>query len=249
MKKIYVLILFFIIKITPALGGNVSSSLNISLYDGGNFTVLFNNGEPSKVTDEIEYNNIEAGKYYLKVIKESPKVPAIPDIIFSDYIIIPQNCRIFAVINESGHFYVYKKIPDYSQFADTHIGHCDCNCEYCQKCIYKTGNIGLKEQNNDDCESKSMNAADFNEALKIISEKSFETTKTDIGKQVVDANTLTCNQLREILKTLAFEDRKIQLAEYAYDKLCDPKNFMKVYDVFVFESSIQTLQQFVDQKK
>jgi len=249
MKKLLYLIipLFFLFNNSSSKCGDVSSSFNLSLYDGGNFTAIFNNGESSQVTDEIEYNNIEAGKYYLKVIKESPKVPAVPDVIFSDYIIIPQDCKVFAVIDESNRLYIYKKISDFSHYTGSRHN-CDCNCEYCQKCIYKTGKIGETETGNDDCYSKSMNEKDFNDALKIISDKQFEATKVDIGKQVADANTLTCAQLREMLKTLSFEDSKIQLAEYAYDKLCDPKNFMKVYDVFSFESSIQMLQQYVSRK-
>ncbi|MFI5144484.1 MAG: DUF4476 domain-containing protein [Ignavibacteria bacterium] len=250
MKNFFFLIflVFFLFNNSSSKSGDVTSSLNLSLYDGGNFTAVFNNGESTPVTDEIEYNNIEAGKYFLKVIKESPKVPAVPDVIFSDYIIIPQDCKVFAVIDESNHLYIYKKISDYANYTGTHHS-CDCNCEFCRKCIYKKGNIGETEHYNDDCYSKSMNDKDFSDALKIISDKSFEATKVDIGKQVIDANTISCGQLREMLKTLSFEDGKIQLAEYAYDKICDPKNFMKVYDAFSFESSVQMLQQFVSQKK
>lgn len=248
-KLTFFIFVLVLIGIKSILSCDVKSSLNFSLYDGSNFSVVFNNTDYGKITDEVEFNNIQAGKYYVKVIKEMPNVPATPNIIFSNYIIIPQDCKIFAVIDESGHFYIYKKISDYGRYKENHAGVCNCNCEACKNCVYKARNDENNEQLKDDCRYKAMKENDFNDAIKTISDRSFESTKLDIAKQVISANTVTCEQLRNLLKTFSFEDSKIQLSEFAYDKLCDPNNISRIYDTFTFESSIQVLNEYIAGKK
>ncbi len=249
MKKAILLIpilLLFNSKIFSA--DKTTSSLNLSLYDGGIFTVVFDGKETTEPTNEADYSDIEAGKYFLKVVKETMTVPATPSIIFSDYIIVPVGCKIFAVIDESGKFYIYKKINDYEHYTESRRHECHCDCEYCRNCIYKTGNIN-RNDSDDACKNRSMNENDFNNALKTVSGRSFESTKLDMSKQIIDQNVLTCDQLKELLNAFAFEDSKVQLAEYAYDKICDQKNYSKIYDVFSFESSIQVIQDYISKKK
>ena len=228
------------------------SAFNLSLYNGDLFKVMFNNSETTEASDEFDINNIEAGNYYLKVTRETVKVPAAADIVFSGYIEIPAGCKIYAVIDESGKFLVYKKITDYQNYYSTDRHECHCDCEACKNCIYKNKNIKWHEkekESTDDCIYKSMKDKDFNDATQVISSKAFESTKIDIAKQILDNNTVTSEQVKQILQLFSFDDSKLEVAKYAYDKTCDKSYYYKVYDAFSFESSIQTLKNYITNRK
>ena len=232
--------------------GRNQSAFNLSLYNGDMFMVMFNYEVTVDASDEFDINNIDGGNYYLKVTRETIKVPAMADILFSGYIEIPAGCKIYAVIDESGKFLVYKKITDYQNYYSTGRHLCHCDCEACKNCIYKNKNIEWHEkekENTDDCAYKSMKDKDFNDAVQVISSKAFESTKIDISKQILDNNTVTSEQVKQILQLFSFDDSKLEVAKYAYDKTCDKSNYYKVYDAFSFESSIQTLKNYITNRK
>jgi hypothetical protein len=249
MKKILSLSVFVFLLISSnlCLFAESRSSFNLSLYDGANFTVTFNDKVISEPTDEVEFNELQAGKYYLKVIKETINMPATPNIIFSDYIEITEGYMIFAVIDQYGKLLVYKKINNLSDLHQNHKHFCNCDCEYCRNCIYKTGT--RKTEDNNDCTGSSMNEKDFKDVLKIIAEKPFENSKLEIAKQIVEQNILTSEQVRDLLKTFTFEDSKVNIAEYAYSKTCDKNNYFKIYNLFIFDSNIQMIKDYISNKK
>ena len=76
----------------------------------------------------------------------------------------------------------------------------------------------------------------------------FESTNLNIVKTAIDKNYFSSEQLREILKYFNFESNKLEIAKYAYTKICDKNNFFKVYDAFNFDSSIDELKNYISGK-
>lgn len=94
-----------------------------------------------------------------------------------------------------------------------------------------------------------MGSSDFADAKKSISSKSFEDSKITMAKQVIKANCLSTTQVKEIMMLFSFEDTKLDLAKFAYDRTTDPNNYYKLNDAFTFESSIEELDKYVESHK
>ncbi len=149
---------------------------------------------------------------------------------------IPAGYSLFAVIDEYGKFYIYKKIE---------------SLEYHKHKTWipdETHKDKDRDKDKDACKNKVMKDADFANLKTDVASKSFEQTKLDMIKQAVDNNYLTSQQLKELLTLFSFEDSKVNAAEYAYDKICDKQNFSTIYDVFSFESSISSIIEYIKGK-
>jgi hypothetical protein len=230
---IFLFVLTFLILPVSALksqDASSSSNLNLSLFDGSNFSYSLDDAEASPFADEFDIIGISGGRHYLKVTAETNRMKKTQEILFSDYVDIPAGYSLFAVIDEYGKFYIYKKIAS-------------LNYHKHKKWI---PDETQKEKN--DCKNKVMADADFDKLKSNVESKSFEQTKLDMIKQAVDMNYLTSAQLKELLKLFSFEDSKVTAAEYAYIKICDKQNFSTVYDVFSFESSISNIIEYIKNK-
>lgn len=89
------------------------------------------------------------------------------------------------------------------------------------------------------------NPQDFQSMKQSISSKSFEETKLQVAKQILNNNCLTSNQVREIMNLFNFEDSRLDYAKYAYGYTYDIGNYYKVNDAFRFSSSIDELNTYI----
>jgi hypothetical protein len=89
------------------------------------------------------------------------------------------------------------------------------------------------------------NSSDFQSMKRSISSKTFEDTKLQVAKQILNSNCLTTNQVKEIMDVFTFEDSKLNFAKYAYAYTYDIGNYYKVNDAFTFSSSIDELNSFI----
>ena len=89
------------------------------------------------------------------------------------------------------------------------------------------------------------NQADFQSMKQSIASKTFEDTKLQVAKQILNNNCLTSSQVKEIMMIFTFEDSKINFAKYAYGYTFDIGNYYKVNDAFTFSSSIDELNDYI----
>ncbi|HXB40111.1 MAG TPA: DUF4476 domain-containing protein [Bacteroidia bacterium] len=94
-----------------------------------------------------------------------------------------------------------------------------------------------------------MNENNFNELVKSINAKSFEDTKLKIAKQGVSSNCVTSAQVRKLMDLFSFEDNKLELTKYCYDYTTDKNNYFKVNEGFSFDTSVDTLNDYISKKK
>lgn len=95
------------------------------------------------------------------------------------------------------------------------------------------------------CNGYPMSDARFNEVTNSISSKSFEDSKITLAKQVINTNCMTSAQVKKIMLLFSFEETKLDLAKYAYGHTYDISNYYQLNDAFTFESSIEELNEYI----
>ncbi len=90
-----------------------------------------------------------------------------------------------------------------------------------------------------------MNEMDFQSAKQSIANNSFDDTKLSTAKMVANGNYFTCDQVIQICQLFSFEDTKLNFAKHAYKKTVDNNSYYRVNDVFTFESSKESMNNFV----
>ncbi|MBZ0202118.1 MAG: DUF4476 domain-containing protein [Ignavibacteria bacterium] len=237
---------FALILITLLFAKSYSqnSYLQLSLYDDGDFSVTFDNTQLS-TGNYAEFDNVSPGEHSLKIVREGTNVPPQANVIFDGKIKIPAGLDLYAVIDEYNAFSIYKK-KGYG------IKRIFPSGESVSKCgdEGKSNNYKDKETYNvsDECRYKVMKNEDFKDLKGSVSNRSFETSNVSILKSAIDANSFTSEQLKELLGYFTFEDSKLEIAKYGYKKICDTKNFFKVYEAFTFDSSIEELKNYISGK-
>ncbi|NOS85656.1 MAG: DUF4476 domain-containing protein [Ignavibacteria bacterium] len=221
-----------------------SSYLQLSLHDDGNFSVTLDNTTLGS-GNYAEFDNLPAGEHSLKVLRAGSEPDVQGDVIFDGKIKIPSGSDLYAVIDEYNTFVVYKK-KKYGYNRLVPLG------EFVQKC----GDGGKefkdkdKDQSNisDECRYKVMKKDDYKDLKSTINNRNFESYNSTIVKTAIDNNFFTAEQIVELLRYFTFEDTKLDIAKYSYKKVCDTKNFFKVYDMFDFESSVTELKNYISGK-
>jgi len=221
------------------------SVLNLSMYDGSRFYLEFNNEVIKQYAFEFETGHITGGKHYLKVYLESTATGTKRDLIFSDYIFIPEGYKVYAVIDEYGKFLIYKKMTvDYAEYYDNQY-YCDC----CSRCSEYNKQIDPGKYEESGCDYYVMDGKTFSELKSSVNKVSFESSKKELIEMAAVSNIFYTSQVKELLQTLSFDNTKLELAKSLYSKTCDKENYFTISDVFSFESSYMELKRFIEQNK
>lgn len=232
-KKIFILL---ILSVSSVL--SQGAYLQLSLYDDDEFYITFDDKKLSQ-GNVAEFDNINPGEHYLRVVKVGINVPAQENVIFDGKVKIPAGDN-YAVLDEYNAFIIYKK----KAFNYNRLIPCG---EFVKRCG-ADNSINHNENVADECRGRVMKKDDFNDLKSSIGNRNFESTNVTILKSALENNYVTSEQLRELLMFFTFENNKLDVAKYAYKKVCDQKNFFKVYDAFSFESSVEELKNSISGK-
>jgi hypothetical protein len=213
------------------------------MYDNSEFTVTLGNNTLNAPSNTADFKGIKGGSYYLKVAKSVRGAQPSSTVMFEGYVSIPDNYYVSSVIDESGHFVIYKKLRNAPEAE--HNYNCDCDCEACRNCKYKQHGSNQYES---DWEHREISSRDFQDFLKVVRDRTFETTKMDFAKDGIERYYFNTDQVREVLGLFTFENNKLELAKLMYDKTCDKKNYFRLYDIFVFETNVTDLKDYIKNK-
>jgi|GEM_PF-6292820 len=98
------------------------------------------------------------------------------------------------------------------------------------------------------CAEPTLDPVSLQNALEMMRKTSFEATRITTAKQVIQNNCLLTPQVKDILRTLSFEQSRLEIAKFAYDFTVDQRNYYTINDVFQFESTISQLDEFMKSK-
>ena len=90
-----------------------------------------------------------------------------------------------------------------------------------------------------------MNQADFTNGLNYIHNQNFESTRLTVAKQMLSGNWVTSDQVRQMMLQMNFEDSRIEIARFAYNRVVDPQNYFVVNNGFTFSSSVDQLNSYL----
>ncbi|HEU4495723.1 MAG TPA: DUF4476 domain-containing protein [Flavobacterium sp.] len=90
-----------------------------------------------------------------------------------------------------------------------------------------------------------MNSSDFNSALASVKSQNFDETKLKVAKQIVQANCLDVNQIKQLANTIIFEDIKLDFAKFAYDYCTDRNKYFQLNDIFAFSTNVDDLTEYI----
>lgn len=94
-----------------------------------------------------------------------------------------------------------------------------------------------------------MSAVDFAAAKASIEKQMMDDSKLKVAKQVVGTNCLTTAQVKEIMGMFTMERTKLDWAKFAYGKTSDPQNYYQLNDGFMFSSSVDELNKYIESQK
>ena len=220
-----------------------NSYLQLSLYNDEDFSVTFDNTVLSSGS-YAEFENISPGEHFLRVEKTGLNVPAQADILFEGKIKIPAGSDIYAVIDEYNSFLVYKKKP----FGFKRFHPAGENITRCGDENKSTKEVNEYSTNEGDCKYKVMKKDDFTDLKSSINNRNFVSSNLAVIKTALEKNYFLSEQIRDILGYLTFDSDKLDIAKLSYSRVCDVKNFFKVYEAFTFESSIDDLKNYISGK-
>lgn len=90
-----------------------------------------------------------------------------------------------------------------------------------------------------------MDMNTFQEAKKTIQNASFDNTRLSTAKTILATNYVTTDQVMELCKLFSFENSMLDFAKYAYGRTVDNNNYFKVANVFSFDASRKSLNDFI----
>ena len=99
--------------------------------------------------------------------------------------------------------------------------------------------------NNDYNYSREMNAQTFSSFKQALEKESFDNTKMNIAKQVINSNYFTTAQIREVLQLFSFENNKLEMAKDAYKNTIDKNNYFSLTDCFTFSNNKDELMRYI----
>lgn len=110
---------------------------------------------------------------------------------------------------------------------------------------YEDNNHGNGNWNNG--YNREMNSRDFEQAKETLKKDWFESSRLSSAKTIMDANYFTTAQVKELMQLFTFDDKKLEIAKYAYRKTVDKNNYYLLSELLTFSSSKDELARFIRQ--
>jgi hypothetical protein len=93
-----------------------------------------------------------------------------------------------------------------------------------------------------------ISGSEYGKVTATIKSQSFEETQLKIAKQATKANCMSTAQIKGICKMFSFEESKLEFAIYAYSFCTDKNNYYNLNDVFSFSTSVDSLNEAIENK-
>jgi hypothetical protein len=121
--------------------------------------------------------------------------------------------------------------------------------------VHSTGGFNNNQNfNNDEPRARGcanrvpMNNRDFSSAFETVKNLGFDDTRLKTAKQIVSNNCMNTSQINQICSTFGFEVSKLDFAKFAFDFCVEPRNYFKINNVFEFSSSVDELNEYIQNR-
>ena len=93
-----------------------------------------------------------------------------------------------------------------------------------------------------------ISGSEYGKVTATIKSQSFEETQLKIAKQAIKANCMSTAQIKGICKMFSFEESKLEFAIFAHTYCTDKNNYYSLNDVFSFSTSVDSLNEAIENK-
>jgi hypothetical protein len=93
-----------------------------------------------------------------------------------------------------------------------------------------------------------MTSSTFDALTSQLKKQSFEDNKLQIIRQVLASNCISTAQVKQLVGEFKFEENKLKVAKICYKKTTDKGNYFTLNDSFLFSSSADELNEFLQSK-
>jgi len=90
-----------------------------------------------------------------------------------------------------------------------------------------------------------LNPEQFSRVLHHISSRHFESDRYRVAQQVSASNSLSSEQVAQVMQLFSFESTRLDFARFAYHRVADPQNYFLVNNAFRFSSSVDELYNYI----
>jgi hypothetical protein len=94
-----------------------------------------------------------------------------------------------------------------------------------------------------------MTYKEFESMKERVKQNTFDAGKLEAAKSLTQSNTLTSNQVVEILNLMTMDNNRLEFAKFAYTFTYDRENYLMVANTLSFSNNRRSLEQFVGSKK
>ena len=238
------------ISLHQVLADHVKSILNVSMFDGRPIRVKIDGREYGPLSNNHEIINLRPGHHNIQVISKAYRHHGFMPHWTTEYsgvIDIIPGYEIDAVVGRHHNLRIVNSTalyrpPVVKPHRPAHYGNHGYPCQIYPVVTCGTDNYGYVPFPEP---VPYMSPADFQDFKYSISARWFESTKEQIAKQVIADNYFTSAQIKELLALFTFENTRLEIARFAYDRVVDPERYYVTYDAFTFESSIRDLNTYM----
>ena len=92
---------------------------------------------------------------------------------------------------------------------------------------------------------RTLAPQDVDALLQDVQQHPFDSSKLSVAKDGLRQTSLPAEDLRRLLRSMATESSRVELAKFAYPHVADQQNFYRVYEAFQFDSSVDEVQRAV----
>ncbi|MES2838189.1 MAG: DUF4476 domain-containing protein [Bacteroidota bacterium] len=252
MKKLIAICAVILVFATQNVKANYAlSELNLKMHDNLPFYAVLDNITFPASGSSLLIDNVRPGQHKLKVFKivQNPYNPWLTTKVmaYNGFIMVPAGAKVFSLIDAYRTFTIVNQVP---LFANNGCNNNNWNNEY-SDCVNDeneyTNNYtdyGYSSNNNYYAPSVMSNNA-FISLKTMLANTSFDSSKLSIAQQALMSNTITSNQVAQLMEMFDFESSRLKFSKMAYTKTIDKQNFYIVNGAFDFNSSITELANYI----
>lgn len=245
MRKLSLLFVLMISIVSVKAHGNhsIKSDFNLKLWNNSSFKIIVDNYHYNN-ENFFKLNNIQPGIHHVKVIKRKKNAHGygmFTQVLYNGTVNIPRNSRVMATVTP--HRKLNLKIIKKHRVGQYHNQHNH------NQCVSTCGQTNGNNWGNNQCGNyyNVMSQHSFNQLIKTMNNASFDSRKMNIAKQVIQQNNFSTEQVIALVNQFTFDSSRLKLAKLAYLKTLDKENYFLVNNSFTFNSSVDQLNEYINQ--
>ena len=243
MKQTFTLLFAILISLS-SFAYPYSSKMSISSTSNTQLRVVVDGNRYNANDNSILINNLQQGYHSVKVYQfvrnyrqSSPYGGTNNNnyrLVYSANVYVKPQYIVDITINRFGKAFIDEQPINTGYYGDD-----DNNIQW------GDNNWNDNNWNNNDYNSRAMNVQSFANFKQSLSNESFDNTRMNIAKQVINSNYFTTAQIKEVLQSFSFENNKLEMAKYAYKNTLDKNNYFSVADNFTFSTNKDELMRYI----